>query len=101
EMARSLALEPLVQEGLLRGYVETSGFVRDAETGLWIKVRPDVVPTLTGDYVDLKTAADVTTGALQSSIRTYGYHQQGALIWEVVEQLNIRNGDAHPFESFV
>ena len=101
EMARSLALEPLVQEGLLRGYVETSGFVRDAETGLWIKVRPDVVPTLTGDYVDLKTAADVTTVALQSSIRTYGYHQQGALIWEVVEQLNIRNGDAHPFESFV
>jgi len=95
EMSRSLALEPLVQEGLLRGYVEMSGFVKDQETGLWLKVRPDVVPTLTGDFVDLKTAADVTTVALQSSIRSYGYHQQGGLIWEVAEALE------HPFESFL
>ena len=45
EMARSLALEPLVQQDLLRGYVETSGFFKDTETGLWVKVRPDVVPS--------------------------------------------------------
>jgi hypothetical protein len=95
-MARSLALEPLSGD-LLRGYIECSGFCKDAETGLWLKVRPDVIPTLTGDFVDLKTAADVTSYALMSSIRTYGYHQQGALIWEVVEQL----GAEHPFAGFV
>jgi hypothetical protein len=94
-MSRSLALEPLVADGLLRGYVEHSGFAKDPETGLWLKVRPDVVPTHTGEFVDLKTTADVTTPALQSSIRSFGYHQQGALMWEVAELLK------HPFESFL
>jgi hypothetical protein len=93
-MSKSLALDPLVNEGLLRGYVEHSGFAKDHETGLWLKVRPDVIPTHTGEFCDLKTAADVTTVALQSSIRSFGYHQQGALIWEVAELLK------HPFDSF-
>jgi PDDEXK-like domain of unknown function (DUF3799) len=94
-MSRSLALEPLVNAGLLRGQIEVSGFWKDQETGLWIKVRPDVIPTASGDYVDLKTAQDVTTPALQSAIRSRAYHQQGALVWEVVEALE------QPFESFV
>ena len=93
-MSRSLALEPLVKDGLLSGHVECSGFVKDRETGLWIKVRPDVVPMTGPDYVDLKTAAEVTAPALMSSIRSYGYHQQGGLIWEATEQL------AQPFQSF-
>jgi hypothetical protein len=93
-MSRSLALEPLVNDDLLRGEVECSGFVEDKETGLWIKIRPDVIPRTSADYVDLKTAADVTTVALQSSIRSLGYHQQGGLIWEFCEQLGL------PFEAF-
>jgi hypothetical protein len=93
EMAKSLALEPLVRDGLLVGHIECSGFAKDKDTGLWIKTRPDVVP-MVSDFVDLKTASEVTTPALQSSIRTYGYHQQGALVWEVCEQLGL------PFESF-
>jgi hypothetical protein len=95
EMAKSMALEPLVKEGLLTGHVECSGFIKDQETGLWIKVRPDVIPTDGGDFADLKTAAEVTTPALMSSIRSYAYHMQGALIWEVCEVLG------QPFESFV
>lgn len=93
-MAKSLAIEPLVREGLLRGAVETSGFWKDQQTGLWIKVRPDVIPTASGDYADLKTARDVTTPALMSAIREHGYHMQGALIWEVCEALG------QPFETF-
>jgi len=94
-MARSLALEPLVNEGLLRGRIETSGFWKDQQTGLWIKVRPDVIPVTDADFVDLKTASDVTTVALQSTMRSYGYPQQGALIWEVCEALG------QPFTSFM
>lgn len=94
-MARSLALEPLVKEGLLSGYVECSGFILDSETDLWIKVRPDVIPTDSGEFADLKTANEVITPALMSSIRTYAYHMQGALIWEVCEALG------QPFESFI
>ena len=94
-MARSLALEPLVIDGGLRGDVECSMMVKDKETGLWLKARPDVIPTQGGDYVDLKTADEVTTVALQKSIRSYGYHMQGGLLWEVCEQLGL------PFETFL
>ena len=94
EMAKSLALEPLVNEGLLNGHVECSGFFKDQQTGLWIKVRPDVVPT-GPDFIDLKTASEVTTPALMMSVRSYGYNQQGALIWETCEALE------QPFDSFL
>ncbi len=96
-MAESLAIDPMVQNGILRGFVETSGFWQDKETGLWVKARPDVVPNDAGDYVDLKTAEDVTTPALQYTIRSYGYQQQGALVWEAAEVLR----PDVPFESFV
>jgi len=86
-MAWSMQANPFVQNGILEGAVEVSGFVKDAETGLWIKVRPDVIPTASGDYVDLKTAAEVTTPALQYSIRSYGYNQQGALVGEVAQAI--------------
>lgn len=94
-MSQSLALESIVKDAeILTGLVEHSGFARDPDTGLWLKVRPDVIPTYSGDYVDLKTTSDVTTVALQSTIRNFGYFQQGALIWEVADLL----GD--PFKSF-
>ena len=94
-MSESLALEPLVQEGLLRGDVETSGFFKDKQTNLWVKVRPDVIPRSGSDFVDLKTASEVTSVALMSALRSYGYHQQGALIWEACEVLG------QPFTSFM
>ena len=94
-MSKSMALEPLVQQGLLSGLVEHSGFVKDRETGLWLKCRPDTIPTASGDFADLKTTSDVTTPALMKTIRTFGYPQQGAMVWEISEALN------QPFESFV
>jgi hypothetical protein len=93
-MAASLTSQPLVQDGLLSGLVECSGFVKDKATGLWLKVRPDVIPISGPDFVDLKTTADVTSHALQYTMRSFGYHQQGALIWEVCEALGL------PFASF-
>jgi len=95
QMHRSLALLPLVNDGLLFGHVELSGFWRDHETGLWVKVRPDVIPTASGDYCDLKTAADVTTPAVQSAIRSQAYHQQAALVWEATQIFEM------PWQMFV
>jgi hypothetical protein len=93
-IAESLQTQGLVNDGMLIGHVEVSGFIKDKVTGLWIKVRPDVIPMAGPDFVDLKTARDVTTMSLQYSIREYGYHMQGALIWEVCEVLQ------QPFSSF-
>jgi PDDEXK-like domain of unknown function (DUF3799) len=94
-MSKTLAREPLIEDGIMRGHVETSGFFKDKATDLWIKVRPDVVPITETDFVDLKTCAEVVTPALMSSIRTYGYHQQGALVWEACETFG------QPFTSFM
>jgi hypothetical protein len=94
-MARSLVLEPLVSAGILSGSVECSMFAKDPETGLWLKSRPDVIPGEGGDFVDLKTAGEITTVALQSAIRSRGYHIQGGLTWQVCELLGI------PFETFI
>lgn len=93
-MARSLALEPLVKNGILEGAVECSGFFRDAETGLWVKVRPDIIPNTGGDYVDVKTIADISDRGIRRSIGDAGYHQQGALVWEWAETLKMN------FETF-
>jgi len=92
-MVASLRLEPLVQADVLRGLVEHSIIVRDEETGLWLKTRPDVIPN-DGDYVDVKITSNVTDYSIMRSIRDFGYHMQGALMWEVCDQLKL------PFNSF-
>lgn len=81
-MARSLAATPIVKAGLLNGEVEQSMAWRCKDTGLWKKARPDVIPTASGDFVDLKTAHSVFDDDLKRIIYEAGYHQQGALVCE-------------------
>jgi hypothetical protein len=79
-MARSLGAHPLVKAGILDGAVERSLIWKDAETGAWLKSRPDVIPNDSGDYADLKTTVSVATDALRRTIAEYHYAMQGALV---------------------
>ena len=79
-MSKTLGEHPMVQGGILNGLVEHTLVWRDVETGLWLKVRPDVIPTDDLDVADLKTAASVSDGAIDRAISDYGYYVQGALI---------------------
>jgi hypothetical protein len=81
-MRRALAAEPLVQQGLLSGRIEQSLVWRDPVTGVWIKSRPDAIPTEGGDFVDLKCVSSVTPNDLSRMIGDRGYHRQGATICE-------------------
>ena len=81
-MAEALSKHPLVQAGALNGDIEVSLFWKDEETGIWLKSRPDAIPTDGGDFVDLKVTSSVEYSDLQKAIATYGYNQQGALIGE-------------------
>lgn len=92
-MARGLAEEQLAID-LLQGPVEQTLIARDPETGLLIKARPDVIPTADGMFADLKTTPSVVDVDLKMTLRRYGYHMQGALIWEVCELLGL------PFDGF-
>lgn len=79
-MARSLGAHPLVKAGILNGAVERSLIWKDQETGIWLKARPDVIPTASGDFSDLKTTPSVAYDALERSLAAYAYHVQGALV---------------------
>lgn len=86
-MAKSLAEEPIVQGGILNGYVEVSMFWKDSETGIWLKSRPDVIPNASGDVADLKCVSDVSNDGISRSLGERGYNQQGALVREGMQVL--------------
>jgi hypothetical protein len=79
-MARSLGRHPLVQAGILDGEVERSLVFRHEETGVWLKSRPDCIPSSCRDGSDLKTTVSVSTQSLQRTIEDYDYPMQGALV---------------------
>jgi hypothetical protein len=93
-MAASLSQEQMAKD-LLQGPVEQTLIAQDPETGLWLRGRPDVIPTADGMFADLKTTMSVVDIDLKSTLRSFGYHMQGALIWELCEMLDL------PFDGFV
>ncbi len=94
-MALALGRYPLVVEGILNGYVECSMFWRDPATGIWLKARPDVIPTDCGTYADLKKTRCTEYFELQAALDNYGLYMQAALIFEGAKQLKM------PTEAFV
>lgn len=88
-MAISIGKHPLVMAGILRGQIERSLIFRDKKTGIWVRARPDAVPTDSGDTADLKTITAVGDDAGRS-IKNYRYDMQGAIIkWAMKEVLGI------------
>ena len=81
-MAISLGENSMMRQGILSGLVERSLFWRDKATGVWLKARPDVIATASGDYADLKTTQSVLYKDTQHSLDSFGYVQQGALVLE-------------------
>jgi len=85
-MAARLAKEPMIQDGILEGLVEHTICWQDPITGIWIKVRPDVIPgaLMLGDY---KTAASAHPKDICKSISEYGYDQQLAICMEGIARV--------------
>lgn len=81
-MATGLQANPIVRAGVLRGLIEHSIIWQDEETGIWIKVRPDAIPTSDLEISDLKSAASVSDDAIEKAIGERGYNMQGALVGE-------------------
>lgn len=87
-MAISLGKHPLVVSGILRGRVERSMVFHDKDSGLWVRCRPDSIPTDSGDFADLKSSKSVGEFT-DKSIRDYRYDCQGALIRMACRALGI------------
>jgi hypothetical protein len=94
-MAEALGRHPVVSDGLLSGEIECSMFWRDPETGHWWSARPDVIPTQSGEFADLKTASSVQYIDMQRALKDFGYAQQAALVVDGAQTLGL------PFEAIV
>lgn len=78
-MARALAKNEMVQNGILNGQIEQTLVWKDKETGIWLKSRPDAIPNDSGDGADLKTTRNFGWD-LDNSASKLRYDIQGALL---------------------
>lgn len=78
-MALGLNDDPLVQDGILHGLIEHTIVWQDEETGVWVKIRPDAIPTAADDVADLKTCIDISDDGLEKAIGRDGLFLQGAM----------------------
>lgn len=81
-MAESLADNPHCVELLRSDLIEISMIWKDEATGIWVKSRPDCIPTNGADFSDLKTFSPRGANlrlAAQRSVTDYGYYMQMAL----------------------
>lgn len=86
-MAEALSKHPLVRSGIMHGDIERSLFWKDKQTGVWLKARPDCLPTADGVVCDFKTAEDASPNAARRAMQERGYPMQGALIGMGMEEL--------------
>lgn len=84
-IADNLHNHPLVKQGILNGRIERSIVYRDGN--IWIKSRPDIFANYSGDFVDLKTATDVSRQALEQTIFNHGYHVQAAVVRMAIREV--------------
>ena len=78
-MAATLGAHPLVRAGMLNGLIEHSFVWQDEQTGVWLKIRPDAIPTADLDFSDLKTTADISDDGLIKAIGRDGLAMQGGM----------------------
>lgn len=64
---------------------ELSVYATDPETGVSVRVRPDIVCQRSGVMADLKSTQDARAPAFERSIMNYRYHVQAAFYMDVWE----------------
>jgi len=75
---------------LVDGPIENSAFVKDADTDLVVKARPDAFREEHGIVWDLKTTTDASVRGFEKSIANFGYHVQAALILDVMRAIGTK-----------
>lgn len=86
---------PMIQLGALDGRVERTLALKDQETGIWLRARPDAMPESDGMFADLKTAGKFDEDFLEQQVADASYYLQAAITRMVCRGLGI------PFETFV
>lgn len=77
-MADAISKHP-IHKALGRGKAEQTIVWKDAETGVWLRIRPDFLPDSQQFIPDFKTTASADPDDFAKSVANFGYHQQAAL----------------------
>lgn len=93
EMARSfrdaIMAHPAARNAFTGGAPEVTAVTQDAETGIWLKARPDYLRK--GLAINLKTADDASeAGWTRKNAVKFGYHVSAALCVDVLRDLGER-----------
>jgi hypothetical protein len=76
----------VVRAGALQGLVEHTIIAQDKETGVFLKSRPDVIPTASREATDFKTTQSIAGYKLQQTLDDLRYDMQGELVSRCLEQ---------------
>ena len=100
QMNEAIMANPRVKELLTGGRREVTVIWQDKDiivpstgdtiegTGLWCKARPDLIPdSANGVVLDLKTTRNAAPHPFQSSVVSYGYARQGAMLLHGLQQV--------------
>lgn len=83
-MAEAIKRHP-IHKALGRGKAEPTLVWQDTETGVWLRCRPDFLPTNNRAVPDYKTTTSARPEDFSRSVADYGYHQQAALYLDGIE----------------
>jgi hypothetical protein len=86
-MAESVSQHELACALLTAGTPEITLAAKDPITGVWMRARPDVLPTTMEIIPDVKTAADASADVYERAATRFGYFQSAAFYLDVIEQL--------------
>lgn len=83
-IAESLRRHPVARTLLTTGEPEKSLIWRDAQTGAWLRARPDMLPANRRFIPDLKTVEDASPEAVRRAMHRYGWHESAAVyLWGI------------------
>lgn len=86
-MLEALKRHDLVRALYADGLVEATMAWKDQETGIWLRARPDFLPTAHRIIPDYKSAIDASPAAFQKAISNHRYHWSAALVGEAIREL--------------
>ncbi|MTJ81762.1 MAG: hypothetical protein F8N37_12190 [Telmatospirillum sp.] len=95
-MREAILRSELARLALSAGKPEQSLFWKDEETGVWLRCRPDWLPTALRIIPDFKAMRSCIPADVQRVIREYGYHIQAAHYLAGIEAVT-----GHRPENFV
>lgn len=70
---------PTIAALFKHGEAETTFAWQDAETGVWVRARPDWMLKTRAFGINIKSAADASYDGFRRDMHTFGYHQSAAL----------------------